>query len=614
MAGFTARARYQSCGVAAPTAKLCLCYGRTHCQQASAITAVHLQAVRGFGQIAAQKKQLGLLPAVQPPTACVSHQAKPDAQQQQQKQQQQQQQQQQEQKPPKLSSTAFCTSMSCQAHQTLGTASNQQLAEPDEQAEEATLHPCVAKATCSDSATYVESTTRPGQAHEMAQVVPQVVPQDVPQVVLQSATTDALQPKARGLDAGLLFSPQQMAVTQEASSCTAGCGQQESAALQADSLLYDSKAEQPAVGLRGCDQTQVPQVHTQAPPSGPSEGSQAKLPQEQSQLAPKGLTSLGAAAAVKLTTGSRAKQAVQGPGHSPAPRQKRQSATAQRADEQAAKRAKPTGTQAAPGTGPRTAPQGQSGKAAKLPACGKKNTAGGAYTGGKARPAGKAGPRLLSSPSEQPSAPLESAVSQTVTRRSLRTRNSTPVIVDATSAEEDGSSSDYTDKVSAAGCNSADDSFHAAGSPAACHARSRQQLAADSLPESSGTSKVEEQTHGQKISRTISERHQEAQSLVSSSDTDADSDVENFVDSPEQPATKAGKRKRASSRVGVQKPAGPQRAKHDSAGPEAGQQSGAASASRGCQGGGASANRGGRGGKRINARQNFVRCNLKASF
>ena len=605
MAGFTARARYQSCGVAAPTAKLCLCYGRTHCQQASAITAVHLQAVRGFGQIAAQKKQLGLLPAVQPPTACVSHQAKPDAQQQQQKQQQQQQQQ-QEQQPPKLSSTAFCTSMSCPADQTLGTASNQQLAEPDEQAEEATLHPCAAKAICSNSAAYIESTPRPGQAYEMAQVVPQVVPQDAPQVVLQSATTVALQPKARGLDAQLLFSPRQMAVTQEANSCTVGSDQQVSPALQADSVLYDSMAEQPAVGLRGCDRTQAPQIHTQAPLSGPLEGSQAKFPQEQSQLAPSGL---GAAAAEKLTTASRAKQAVQGHDCGPVLRQKRLSATAQHADEQAVKRAKSTGSQAASGAGPRTAPQGQSGKAAKLPACGKKNTAGRGCAGGKARPAGKAGPRLLSSRSEQPSAPLELALSQTVTRRSLRTRNSTPVLVDATSAEEDGSSSDYTDKASAAACDPADDSFHASGSYAACHARSWQQLAADSLPESSGTSNVEEQTHGQNLSRTVGERHQEAQSLVSSSD--ADSDVENFVDSPEQPATKAGKRKRAPSRVGVQKPAGPQRAKRDS---EAGQQSGAATASRGCPGGGASANRGGRGGKRINARQNFVRCNLKASF
>ena len=542
---------------------------------------MHLQAVRGFGQIAAQKKQLGLLPAVQPPTASVFHQAEPDAQ----------QQQQQEQQPP---SAVCCTSMLCQADHAPATASNQQQAEPDEQAGEPVLPSCAVKADCSSSATHVRCTASPGQEHGGAQAVPQIVPQVVPQVVLQSATADAPQPKARGLGADLLFSPQQMPVMpQEASNCTSW-SQQESAALQAGAVLHNSGAKQPAVGYTGCQLTQAPHVHIEPPLSGPSDSSQAKAPQVQSQL-PDGLAPSDVTAVVKMTTAIKSKQA---------PRQKRPSATAQHAGKQASKRAKPAATRAASGAGPRTAPRGQSGKATKLSACGSENAAGRACAAGKACPAGEAGPGLLSSPPEQPSAPLQQAVSQAVTRRSLRVRKSAPVIVDDSSAEEDGSSSDYTDKASASACDPADDSLHAGGSHAAYHARIRQQLAADSLPESSDISVVEVQTHGRQM-------HQEEQSVVSSSGTDADSDVECVTGSPEQPAAKAGKRKRASSRVGIQKPAVPQHAKRDSAGPETGQQPGTASASRG---GRASANKGGRSGKRTNARQNFVRCNLKASF
>ena len=481
----------------------------------------------------------------------------------------------------------------------------------------------------------------------MPQVVPQVVPQDVPSVVLHSATAGAPQPKATGLDAEPLLTPQnpgrdqqesaalladsvrrhsdaepllnpqQMPVTQKGSKCTAGCDQQVSAALRADAVLRDSDAEQPAVGFAGYDWTQAPQVYTPAPLNGPSESSQAKLPHVQSQLAPNGLTSPGVAAAVKLTTASGAKQAVQGQGCGPTPRQKRPSATAQHAGEQAAKRAKPAGTQAASGAGSRRPPRGQSGKAAKPYARGKENAAGRGCAGGKARSAGKAGPGLLSSPSEQPSASLQLAFSQTVIRRSLRARKSAPVVVDDTSAEEDGSSSDYTDTASAIDCDPADNSPHAGGSNARHHARSGRQVAADSLPERNDNSVLEEQTRGRKFSSEIGGRRQEEQSVVSSSGTDADSDVENVVDSPEQPATKAGKRKRAPSGVGVQKPAGPQHAKRHSAGPEAGQRSGTMSASRGGKGGSggrASASRGGRGGKRTHTRQNFVRCNLKASF
>ena len=618
---------------------------------ACATTAVHLQAVRGFGQIAAQKKQLGLLPAVQPPTASVPYQAKPDAQQQHQQQHLQQQQQEHEQQPPRLSSTACCNFVPCQADKRQATAFNQQHAKPDVQAEEPVLPPCAAQAACSSSATHASCTSRPGQAHGGAQVVPQVVsqvvPEDVPQIVLQSVIADAPQPKAtdvdaeplfnpqnpgcdqqqspallansmlRHSDAEPLFNPQQMPVTQKGSKHTAGCDQQVPAALQAYALLLDSNAEQPAVGFTGCERTQAPQAYTRDPPSGHLESNQAKVPQVQSQLAPIGLTSPGVAAAVKLTTAPGAKQAVQGQGCGPVPRRKRPSATAQHAGEQAAKRAKPAGTRAASGAGSRRAPEGQSGKAAKLSACGKGNTAGKACTGGKARSAGKARPGLLSSPHEQPSAPLQLAVSQTVIRRSLRARKSAPVTVDDTSAEEDSSSSDYLDSASAIDCDPADDSLHAGGSNATHHTHSQQLLAADSLPESSDASVMEEQTHGREVSSMFGGKHQEEQSVVSSSGADADSDVGNAVSSPEQPATKAGKRKRASSRGGVHNPAGPQRAKRDSAGSETGQQSGAMSASRGGKAGSgerASASRGGRGGKRINARHNFVRCNLKASF
>lgn len=637
---------------ALPTATLC-----NH-------SCAHVQAVRGFGQIAAQKKQLGLLPALHPPTASVSHLPNQDAKQQQQQQQQEQQQQEEQQQQqqrqpqqqqeeqqqlPRLSSTVCCNSLLGQADQTPAPELDQQVL------------PCASKAAgCNSSATDARRTSSSGQA----QVVPQVVPQVMPQAMLQSASADLSQAEVRDDETQECLPPQQMLLPQEGSNCTLGCGQEGSAVVHAASVLGKSGAEQPVLGSTESDWTQAPQAHTRplpsgprngpphgpprgpprcppsgpptgppsglsigpptGPPSGPSESNQAEAQQAQKQLPFSGSAPSGVAAVVKVTTACAGKQAVQGwgcaeqaPRHrrlsasgqeasERVPRQKRPSATAQRAGQQAAKRAKPAVTPAASRAGPGTASRGQAGRGRKLPASHQKSTAGRTQGAGKARSAGKAGSGLAPLPKELGS-PLEPAgLPQPVTRHSLRVRKSAPVIVDDTSSGDEGSSSDYTDQPSA------DDSFCASGSNSACKtAHARKQVAADNARDTIDSSAMNKQTRDSELSSEGEEEQQDAQSVVSSSGTDVDSDVENVIDSPQQPATKAGKRKRASSRVGVQRSAGPQRAEHDSAGPEAGGHTGTVSASRG--GGGAGASRGSRGGKCSTARQNFVRCNLKAS-
>ena len=543
----------------------------------STSTAVHLQAVTGFGQIAAQKKQFGLLPVLQPPAASVP----PECAQQQQQQQ-------------SLPSAASCkTAPSQQEGQTPAVVPHQQQAEPDRHRYES---PCAATAACSESATNLNSTFRSGLGDGGAQAV------------LQSAAADSPQHDAGALDTELVPIPQQVLVPGEANNSTASCNQQESAAAQGVPLLRDSRtAGHHAASSRERDMTKAPQVRNQLPPNSPRESNRTECPQVRDQLPPSVPTHASDAAVAKATTASGGKQAVQGQNCEQLPRQKRPTAAAQQAGRPAVKRAKPTATRAASWALPKTGPRGHSGKSTKPSDHGNENAAGKACatgkacSAGKAYSAGKAGPGLLSPP-DQPKAMLETAMPQPVTRHSLRVRKSAPVIVDGTSAEEEGSSSDYTDDVSANDCEPADHSLRAGGSKAAHRsAGTRQQLATDNSTDPSGTSALKGQTHCQE-SKDEDGQH-EPQSLLHCSDTDIDSDVDNVIDSPEQPASKAGKRKRATPRGGVQKLAGAQRAKRDLAGLESSHQAGA---SRG--------GRGGRGSRRGATRQNFVRCNLKASF
>ena len=230
----------------------------------------------------------------------------------------------------------------------------------------------------------------------------------------------------------------------------------------------------------------------------------------------------------------------------------------------------------------------QKGKAAKSDHSPKAGRAGKACTAGKARQA-------LPLPHGQPVAVLADA--QPVRRQGLRVRKAASAVVNDTSDEEDGSMSEYADP-SCTAEESGDDLYkthNQAGFKPARMARLHRRATAAAVIDSSSDNINQRQS--QQCGSSPDEQKHQDESAAPSSVTEDDSDADIIAESPEQADGKPGKSSRAPVRGRVQRSAGTQRAKHDSAGSVPG----AASSSRG-------------GHRRAATRQNFVRCNLKASL
>lgn len=231
----------------------------------------------------------------------------------------------------------------------------------------------------------------------------------------------------------------------------------------------------------------------------------------------------------------------------------------------------------------------QKGKTTKSAHSQKASRAGKACTAGQALPlADDQSPAMLADTQPAPAR-----------RQGLRMRKAAAAVVDDTSGEEEGFKSEYADPLCTSADKSGDDAYqahrdHAAIKPARM-TRLHRHAAAAVLPDLNGDN-INQRQSQLHVSKPDGQLPGD-ESAAHSSDTEDDSNADMVAESPEQANGRAGKSSTAPARGHVQRSAGPQRAKRDSAG----------SAQRA-----ASSSRGGH--RCAATRQNFVRCNLRASI
>ena len=254
---------------------------------------------------------------------------------------------------------------------------------------------------------------------------------------------------------------------------------------------------------------------------------------------------------------------------------------------QVTKRARPAGAGAARQTPVSTKPNSKACKApARAKAC-RTRRAGKACSAA----AGQAG---MQSTSNAPDGSSQQAHQERVTRRPLRTCQTNSTAVINSFSEHDSSSDDYADGSSHADSDTTPD-LDALHDVSVCKTAVR---AVRSTRQELSVRANAGHEPSQQYASSTNQEAEFAETVVCDSDADDTGSGEVLGASPERAVTKSSKRTRLPSKTAVR--AGAQQAKQASARSDKGGQSSAAGARRG-------------GHRRTATRQNFVRCNLKAS-